>query len=282
MKKPAFSVILGIAVAAGLLITALTVCAEIETAVLKKVDLKDSPKDITISRDGTTAYILGKKNILVYDLRAGDVTDRIPVSEPFSQVAVSPDGESLLLTDAAGQSLTVMEISPVFDIPAGASPVLGSEKAPVTVTAFLDIQCPYCARVYPTLEKLLKKHSDTVKLVVKHFPLRMHKFANKASCGALAASRQGKYGEMLGLLFENYKKLNDDSLDKFARDLGLDMQKFGNDIEDSSLKQQIRADMGLGRSVRVRGVPAIFVNGRRAKKRSLNDLSAMVRKELGR
>ena len=58
----------------------------------------------------------------------------------FSQIAVAPSGEQLFLTNAAGKQLSVIQISQVYDIPVGTSPVIGKEGAPVTVYAFLDYQ----------------------------------------------------------------------------------------------------------------------------------------------
>ncbi len=268
-------------VAAALVLSlgATTVSAKIETKVLQSITLEDTPKDITLSKDGSTAYILVKNAVLVFSVREKKVTDRIALDGSFSQIALSADDEKLFLTGNK-KNLTILEVSRVYDIPIGTSPVLGDADAPVTVTAFLDIQCPYCAKIYPTLEKLLKKHPKDVKLVVKHFPLRMHRFAQTASQGALAAARQDKYAEILPVLFKNFRKLKDETLKKHAKEVGLDMQQFEKDLKDPKLKKQVQDDMRLGRSVKVRGVPAVFINGRNVKTRSLSALSNMIKKEL--
>ena len=45
--------------------------AEIDWEIIKKIELDDSPKDITFSRDGTTAYVLCEKDIkILFDLAA--------------------------------------------------------------------------------------------------------------------------------------------------------------------------------------------------------------------
>ncbi len=115
---------------------------------------------------------------------------------------------------------------------------------------------------------------------MKHFPLRMHKFAEKASRAALAAAKQDKYIEMSKALFSNYKKLSDASIKKHAQEVGLNMEQFEKDYNDPALKKMIKTDMAQGKSVQVRGVPALFINGRTVKKRSLQDLSKMVEQEL--
>jgi len=108
----------------------------------------------------------------------------------------------------------------------------------------------------------------------------MHKFAEKASIAALAASQQGKYREVSKKLFEKYNKLNDKMIKKLVEEAGCDMTKFDKAYQDPALKKMISRDMKLGRQVKVRGVPALFINGKLAKKRSLQDLTRMVQREL--
>jgi len=74
--------------------------------------------------------------------------------------------------------------------------------------------------------------------------------------------------------------LNDDNIKKFAEEVGLDMDKFNKAYNDPSFKNKVNQDIKLGRQISVRGVPAIFINGRTAKKRSLDGLSQMVDQEL--
>ena len=108
----------------------------------------------------------------------------------------------------------------------------------------------------------------------------MHKFAEKASIAALAAAKQNKYQEITKILLKNYKNLNDKTITEYAEETGLDMEKFDKSCNDLSIKKIVRQDMDLGRKVKVRGVPAIFINGMTVKKRSLKDLSQMVESEL--
>jgi protein-disulfide isomerase len=108
----------------------------------------------------------------------------------------------------------------------------------------------------------------------------MHKFAEKASIAALAAARQGKYEELTVVLLKNFKSLNDATIKKHAETVGLNMEQFNKDMNDPALKKQVQEDMRLGSSVKVRGVPALFINGRAAKQRSLEGFSQMVEQEL--
>ena len=108
----------------------------------------------------------------------------------------------------------------------------------------------------------------------------MHRFAEKASLAALAAAKQNKYEELTRVLLGDYKNLNDDTIKKHAEDTGLDMEKFNQAYNDPLLKKQVRQDMQQGSSVKVRGVPAIFINGRVASKRTISGFSEMVEQEL--
>ena len=116
------------------------VTAKIEWAELKTVDLKEKPRDIAISKDGSTAYILGDGKILIYSSAQGKVTDTIPVKGNFSEITVSPKDDSLFLTDEKAKKLKVIQITKVHEIPVGNSPIIGEKNAPVTVYAFLDYQ----------------------------------------------------------------------------------------------------------------------------------------------
>jgi protein-disulfide isomerase len=254
--------------------------AKIEWSILKNIPLDDTPRDVAITREGATAYILCSKSVQVYSIAENRITDTIPLTGEFSQLALSPDGEQLFLTRDAGKQLTIIQISQVYDIPRGTSPVIGKATAPVTVVAFLDYQCPYCSRVYPALEQLIKQRPSDVNLVIKHYPLPMHRFAEKASLAALAAARQNKYQEMTKELFSDFQNLNDENIPKHAQAAGLDVTKFNTDYNDPALKKQVEEDRQLGMNMSVRGVPALFLNGRVVKDRSVQGLSSMVDEEL--
>ena len=72
--------------------------AKIEWSVLKNIPLDDTPRDVAISREGTTAYILCSKSVQVYSIAENKITSAIPLTGEFSQLALSPDGEQLFLT----------------------------------------------------------------------------------------------------------------------------------------------------------------------------------------
>jgi len=129
---------------------------------------------------------------------------------------------------------------------------------------------------------VFERYSKEMKLVFKNFPLRNHQFARPAALAALAANKQGKFWELHDQLYENYNRLSDQKIREIAQQVGLDMEKFNNDIKDPELKALIERDFQEGAEAGVRGIPTIFVNGRRLKNRSYQGFQAAIEKELAR
>ena len=127
---------------------------------------------------------------------------------------------------------------------------------------------------------MLKKYPDKVKLVFKHFPLRNHKYAKKAAAAALAADRQGKFWDYQDRLFKNFNRLSDQKIQEIARELGLDDVQFQKDMNDAKILAKISRDIQDGNNAGVRGTPAVFVNGRLLRQRSLQGFQTLIDKEL--
>lgn len=134
----------------------------------------------------------------------------------------------------------------------------------------------------PLLKQVLEQYPDDVKLVFKHFPLRNHKFARKAATAALAAESQGKFWEFHDLLFKDYNKLNDKKVGEIAAALALNQEAFEDKMKDPLIRAKINQDVKEGVDAGVRGTPAIFINGRSLKNRSLAGFRAIIDKELGK
>jgi protein-disulfide isomerase len=127
---------------------------------------------------------------------------------------------------------------------------------------------------------LLEKYPREVKLVHKNYPLRNHKFALKAAKAALAADRQGKFWAFHEKLMHNYESLNDAEVLEIATGLGLDLEQFEKDIRDPAIQRLILRDMNEGRQAGVRGIPAVFINGKFLKSRTPQGFQEMIRSEL--
>jgi protein-disulfide isomerase len=127
---------------------------------------------------------------------------------------------------------------------------------------------------------LLKKYPSNVKLVHKNFPIRSHKFAFKAAMAALAAERQGKFWEFHDELFKNYTQLSKEKVDEIANQLGLNAAEFNQQQNNPEFVAQIRQDYEEGIRLGIRGVPTVFINGKKMRDRSMESLEAAINKEL--
>lgn len=145
------------------------------------------------------------------------------------------------------------------------APILGNPNAPITIVEFTDFECPFCSRANATLHQLQAEYPDKIRIVFKNNPLSFHKNANAAHRAALAAQAQGKFREMHDLLFANQKSLSAADLEKYAAQIGLDLNRFRQDMESDAIKKHIEKDLNDGQNFDVRGTPHFFINGTRLK-----------------
>jgi protein-disulfide isomerase len=141
-------------------------------------------------------------------------------------------------------------------------PSRGPAGAPITIVEFSDFQCPYCIRAEETVKQVLAAYPDKVRLVYRDFPLPMHPLAPKAAQASQCALDQGKYWELHGKLFEAGGKLEVPALKQYARDVGLDGDKFDKCLDSDQKKAVVDASQKAGEAVGVNGTPAFFINGR--------------------
>jgi protein-disulfide isomerase len=155
--------------------------------------------------------------------------------------------------------------------PAGAQPpnALGAENASVTVEEFADFQCPSCGVVHPMMQKLESMFVPRVRFIFRNFPLPMHDKAYDASLAAEAAGLQGpeKFWAMHNLLYTNQKLWSNDPNYKqvfkdYASKIGLDADRFENDMIGLQTKNRVDQDIIRGRALSINSTPTIYVNGR--------------------
>ncbi len=175
--------------------------------------------------------------------------------------------ENLPLAAAAGPSIRPSrprrpDASKEYRIELGSAPILGSEKAVVTIVEWSDFQCPFCNRVSPTLAQIREEYGDRVRFAFKHMPLAIHPQAAGAHAAAEAAHRQGRFWEMHDLIFANQRDLAVETLAGYAEALGLDMDRYARDVESKDIAKSISEDLAQAQKLNVTGTPSFFINGR--------------------
>ena len=141
--------------------------------------------------------------------------------------------------------------------------VRGPEDAPVTLVEYGDFQCPYCGQAEPVLRELLAERGD-VRYVWRHLPLSdVHPQAALAAEAGEAADDQGAFWEMHDLLLANQEHLRAPDLIGYARDLGLDVERFEDHLRRHAGAARIAEDVDSADLSGVSGTPTLFINGRR-------------------
>jgi len=159
---------------------------------------------------------------------------------------------------------------------AGGAHVRGPANAPVTVEEYGDFQCPPCGRMYPELKKIEQEYGDKIKVIFRNFPITtQHKFAMIAAEAAEAADFQGKYWEMHDKLYENQQAwdTSDDpgpAFISYARELGLDLERFTRDMNGAEARSRVEQDMQMGNTAGVNATPTFLVNGRMLRTEATN------------
>lgn len=157
--------------------------------------------------------------------------------------------------------------------PLGATPpnMMGSPTAPVTIEEFADFQCAACASVHPTLKEINSTYGGRIRFIFRNFPLAIpqHDKAYEAAVAVEAAGMQdrAKFWAMQNLLFENqqawtnnpnYRSMWED----YARQIGLDVERFKTDMAGREAKERVNADMARGRGLSVDSTPTLLINGK--------------------
>jgi Na+/H+ antiporter NhaA len=141
--------------------------------------------------------------------------------------------------------------------------VRGPIEAPVTVVEYGDFECPYCGRAEPVVRELLREFGD-VRYVWRHLPLvDVHPRAQIAAEAAEAAADQDAFWEMHDLLLTHQDALRPDDLMRYAAQLGLDVDRFTNDLGEHVGAARIAEDVDSADLSGVSGTPTFFINSRR-------------------
>lgn len=137
----------------------------------------------------------------------------------------------------------------------------------VTLVEYGDFQCPSCAAYFPIVSELKEKYKNDMTFQFRHFPLtQIHPNAFSAHRAAEAAGRQGKFWEMHDKLYQNQLAWTNDTafrttLEGYAKDLGLDVEKFKTDYASSEVNDIINADISEGNKLQIDSTPSFLLNG---------------------
>jgi protein-disulfide isomerase len=141
--------------------------------------------------------------------------------------------------------------------------IRGPLEAPVTVVEYGDFECPYCGQAEPVIRELLHDFGD-VRYVWRHLPLNdVHPHTQLAAEASEAAADQDAFWQMHDLLLSHQDALRVSDLIRYADQLGLDVERFTNDVRQHVGADRVAEDVDSADLSGVSGTPTFFVNGRR-------------------
>lgn len=155
-----------------------------------------------------------------------------------------------------------------------------SEGGDAVFVEFLDFECEGCLALYPVIEDLRDKYGDRVTFVVRHMPL--HDNSVNAALAAEAAGEQGQFEAMYQRLFETVDQWGhqpDSQAETFvdyARELGLDTDRFRADVTDPATLARIEQSTQDGQAFGVTGTPTLFLDGQRLELTTVANLEAAI------
>jgi Na+/H+ antiporter NhaA len=137
------------------------------------------------------------------------------------------------------------------------------DDALVTLVEYGDFECPYCGQAEPAVRELIRQ-SGELRFVFRHLPLTdVHPHAQLAAEAAEAAGYQGKFWEMHDLLMDHQDALDVPDLVRYAREIGLDLEKFTADLRRHAGAGRVAEDVDSADLATVSGTPTFFINGNR-------------------
>jgi len=133
-----------------------------------------------------------------------------------------------------------------------------------TMVVYADYLCPYCRRLRRVISKLQEALGPRLAYVFRHFPNEQANPGSKfLAQAAEAAAKQDRFWEMHDWIFEHELPLSAQSVQEHARSLGLDMKRFGRDVEAEETVQRVEQDIAAARRNGVTGTPTVFIDGMR-------------------
>lgn len=143
----------------------------------------------------------------------------------------------------------------------------GADNPKLVLVEYADFECPACATYQPVLREIKETFKTELQFVYRQFPLPMHRNGMSASLASEAAGIQGKFWEMHDLLYAKQKewsgKTSEDRgmFEKYATELGLDVEKFKQDINGDVARGAVERGLESGKALKVRGTPSFFLDG---------------------
>lgn len=136
----------------------------------------------------------------------------------------------------------------------------GAPESRITIMVYTDFQCPFCRMEHRTLQELLRRRSDTVSIILRHFPLPFHSLAMPSALAVECAADQGgpeTFWNYADRLME--RELEPELFRTIAGELQFDLNAFDTCLKDERYLPKIERHMNEGKTAGLRGTPFLII-----------------------
>lgn len=135
--------------------------------------------------------------------------------------------------------------------------VIGPDDADLIVTEFLDYACPYCQTMHPTFKEAMEQDGN-VQLAPRPL-LSSNSDGSGAAYIFYAAGMNGKAEEAHNYLMTDGTNLTEERLPEIAEALGIDFEKFKEDLNSAEPRDQIAKNYKTFNTYGGTGTPTFFI-----------------------
>lgn len=186
----------------------------------------------------------------------GEVVKQYLLDNPAVLVEVSQKLRAQQMEAAQKQALKVIGQN-VPQLVSESSPVLGNPNGSIVMVQFIDYQCGHCKSMYPIVSKLIAQNPQ-LKVVSKNFGA-LGEMSMQAAKASLAANMQGKFLALHALLEQEEGEMTDEKIKAFAKQIGLDLVKFEQDMKSDKVSKEIASSEELAKKIGFSGTPVFII-----------------------
>jgi protein-disulfide isomerase len=146
------------------------------------------------------------------------------------------------------------------------STILGNQDAKITIVEFGDYQCTFCYKFHnDVMKKINEKYikSGEVNFVYKDFPLNGES-SILASEASYCAQQQNQFWTYHDILYDNWGGENtgwitQEVLTNFAKESGLNLEKFNSCMKNSEFKQKVLNNEQFAKEININATPSFLI-----------------------
>lgn len=185
------------------------------------------------------AYTLSGGNVGTFDIQPLDTSNNI-LEEPRINVTLNDT-----------QKIVVDDTTHIYG---------ETENYKITLVSYTDYECRFCKLFVPNIQTFVDNHSDSVRWIIKQYPLtQIHPNAKSAAIAAECAGNQNKFIEYSNALYERQTELGNAIYSDIATSQGLDVPAFEACIANGSTVDRVEADTTEALSLGVQTQPNLVV-----------------------